>query len=149
MSKKMYIKGILNNDEYLRCPYCDSDSSRLTGSTHYEYEDGSVTTIRIFCHECKSGWYLALGDIDGKNVSINVIINEKERPNYREYIQSPEWHERAEAAKERAGHRCRLCNIKGSLHAHHRTYERLGKELPEDITVLCDDCHAKFHDIIP
>lgn len=68
--------------------------------------------------------------------------------NYREYIQSGEWRAKANAAKERAGWCCQICNKHKDtiqLDAHHRTYERLGAELPEDITVLCHDCHGKFH----
>jgi len=69
--------------------------------------------------------------------------------NYYDYIKSSSWRARAGIAKEAAGFRCQLCNRhkdEVTLHAHHRTYERLGDELPEDITVLCADCHAKFHD---
>ncbi len=66
---------------------------------------------------------------------------------YNEYIKSPEWRSRANAAKQRAGYRCRICNRHQReipLHAHHRTYERLGHELPDDITVLCEDCHHLY-----
>lgn len=69
------------------------------------------------------------------------------RLDYYEYIQSPEWKERAENFKRMAGYRCRVCNkgrYEATLTAHHRTYERLGNELPEDVTVLCDDCHELF-----
>ena len=68
---------------------------------------------------------------------------------YHQYIKSKVWKEKAVAAKERADYRCQICNIEGSdstLHAHHRTYERLGAELPEDITGLCAGCHKTFHD---
>ena len=66
---------------------------------------------------------------------------------YRAYIQSPEWKIKATDAKERAGWRCQICNHhKGDvvLDAHHRTYERLGNERPEDITVLCRNCHSLY-----
>src|SRR5574338_334064 len=69
------------------------------------------------------------------------------RLNYREYIQSAAWKRKADAAKERAGYRCQICNRhKGAvqLEAHHRTYERLGHERAEDITVLCRDCHELY-----
>jgi len=65
--------------------------------------------------------------------------------NYDDYIASKPWKDKAEAAKARVGYRCQTCNEKVSLNAHHRTYERLGNELPEDITVLCADCHSKIH----
>ena len=67
---------------------------------------------------------------------------------YDTYIKSDVWREKASAAKERALWRCQLCNKEGdyrTLHAHHRTYDRVGFEAPEDITVLCAGCHAKFH----
>ncbi len=66
---------------------------------------------------------------------------------YHEYIKSASWREKAMAAKERAGWRCQVCNKhkrETTLDAHHRTYERLGYELPEDITVLCRDCHELY-----
>jgi nucleoside 2-deoxyribosyltransferase len=68
---------------------------------------------------------------------------------YHEYIRSPEWKAKADEAKRRAGGRCQICNNPGWLHAHHRTYERLGNELPEDITVLCRGRHARFHNKLP
>lgn len=68
---------------------------------------------------------------------------------YYAYIRSEAWQEKAYDAKQRAGWRCQVCNARGPrLDAHHRTYDRLGHELPEDITVLCSTCHAKFHDKI-
>jgi hypothetical protein len=66
---------------------------------------------------------------------------------YREYIQTREWKAKAMAAKERAGWRCQICNRhkdEVTLDAHHRTYERLGNELPMDITVLCRDDHEMY-----
>lgn len=67
-----------------------------------------------------------------------------EPPDYYEYIHSQEWQCRAEAAKARAGYRCQVCNGTKRLEAHHRTYENLGHEPPEDITVLCHKCHEIF-----
>ncbi|MCA9936100.1 MAG: hypothetical protein H6662_10500 [Ardenticatenaceae bacterium] len=68
---------------------------------------------------------------------------------YRTYIKSSEWRQKAEEAKARAGNRCQVCNrsrAEVQLDAHHRTYERLGYELPEDITVLCRECHQLYED---
>jgi hypothetical protein len=31
------------------------------------------------------------------------------------------------------------------LHVHHLTYERLGKELIEDVQIICRKCHHKEH----
>lgn len=67
--------------------------------------------------------------------------------NYQKYIKSKEWKQKAEEAKTRAGNRCQGCNRPRSevqLDAHHRTYERIGRERPGDITVLCRDCHQSI-----
>jgi hypothetical protein len=66
---------------------------------------------------------------------------------YRNYLASDEWLEKRRAAHERAGHRCQVCNSdSGDFDVHHRTYERVGKELPEDLLVLCRECHKLFHE---
>jgi hypothetical protein len=76
------------------------------------------------------------------------LIAGNRRVNYRKYITSPEWKRKAAAAKKRAGYRCQICNRGRKdgvrLDAHHRTYERLGHERPEDITVLCHACHELY-----
>lgn len=70
-----------------------------------------------------------------------------DRRQYREeYLNSEHWHITRLAALERAGHRCQVCNGADRLDVHHRTYERLGNERPEDLTVLCRRCHDLFHD---
>lgn len=70
---------------------------------------------------------------------------------YETYIRSRRWKEKADAAKARAGWRCQTCNRPHKqvrLEAHHRTYERLGWEVDEDITVLCSDCHKAITRLI-
>ena len=64
---------------------------------------------------------------------------------YREYLESDEWARRRAAALERAEHRCQLCNNPELLQVHHRTYERVGRERPEDLIVLCGGCHVRHH----
>ncbi len=64
---------------------------------------------------------------------------------YAEYLASPHWLETRAAAIARAGGRCALCPREGvPLEVHHRSYERLGEELPEDLTVLCGLCHQTY-----
>lgn len=64
---------------------------------------------------------------------------------YREYLESPHWHLVRAAAIVKADYRCQLCNSPDNLQVHHRTYERRGEEKLSDVTVLCRDCHRKFH----
>lgn len=41
----------------------------------------------------------------------------------------------------RAGNACERCGATESLSVHHLTYERLGKERPSDLLLLCERCH--------
>lgn len=65
---------------------------------------------------------------------------------YKEYLQTEEWQETRRQALKRADFKCQLCNGRGLLDVHHRTYERRGYENAKDLIVLCRDCHSKFHD---
>jgi 5-methylcytosine-specific restriction endonuclease McrA len=65
---------------------------------------------------------------------------------YRKYLKSPHWLETREAAKERANHFCEECFSTQRLEVHHLTYKNLGREEPNDLKVLCRDCHQAAHD---
>lgn len=66
---------------------------------------------------------------------------------YREYLQTEHWQRLRITMLKRSRFHCQLCNAKGKLVVHHRTYERRGEELLQDLIVLCDPCHKKHHDI--
>lgn len=65
---------------------------------------------------------------------------------YDEYLRTDHWQNKRASALEDAGYRCQICYSERNLHVHHRTYKRRGHELPEDLTVLCSECHQHFHD---
>jgi 5-methylcytosine-specific restriction endonuclease McrA len=65
---------------------------------------------------------------------------------YTKYLESLQWKVQREKALRRAGFKCERCGMEFKhmmLHVHHKNYERLGKELPEDLEVLCLECHPK------
>jgi hypothetical protein len=66
---------------------------------------------------------------------------------YKEFLQTPYWKDISDYKKKMANNRCQLCNKKGVLHTHHRTYSIHGYEINnlDDLIVLCEDCHKKFH----
>jgi hypothetical protein len=100
-----------------------------------EYGIGSLAALIAFSHRCNEETRQELAEANNGTVD------------YLTYIKSDAWREKANAAKERAGWRCQVCNVEGnaySLNAHHRTYERLGDERPGDITVLCRACHEMY-----
>lgn len=81
-----------------------------------------------------------------KDYIANVI---KSNMSYKEFLTTPYWKAVAQKKKQQAGYRCELCNSKTYLNVHHRTYENHGYEMDhlQDLIVLCNDCHKKFHDI--
>jgi len=65
---------------------------------------------------------------------------------YQAYITSSAWRNSParQAELKAAGYRCRICYRPGTeveLQVHHRTYERLGCELPGDLLCVCAECH--------
>lgn len=74
---------------------------------------------------------------------------------YKRVIKSRGWRELREQAKERSGACCERCGVRGTsrskpdttLHLHHLSYERLGKERLEDVVLLCARCHRLEHGV--
>jgi 5-methylcytosine-specific restriction endonuclease McrA len=65
---------------------------------------------------------------------------------YAEYLETPEWHYRRRQVVKAAERKCQYCGIPThDLNVHHRTYERLGNEDPDDLIALCRDCHEREH----
>lgn len=112
--------------------------------------------VIVFEGECGHVWELLLSQHKGQTfINVGRIYDREEllKPNlatmpYAEYLKTEHWQQQREAAKERAGHRCQLCNSGERLEVHHRTYERRGAEEPGDLIVLCHGCHEKFHDVL-
>ena len=143
------ITSILEtSNDSLRCPICATEEmclDRRNDGVRISSAEGATQSIITF--RCKNHhiWDIIIRECYGYNMRIFVQFPEF---HYHDYIKSTDWRTRANNAKKKAGWCCQLCNQTGdksTLHAHHRTYERLGNELPEDITVLCSDCHNRFH----
>lgn len=49
---------------------------------------------------------------------------------------------------DRDNHKCQTCLSVEDLEVHHKTYERLGDELPEDLITLCRECHHAITEVI-
>ena len=67
---------------------------------------------------------------------------------YLDYLKTRHWKQVREAAYHRAENCCRFCNISAAdyrLHVHHKTYVNRGCEKPDDLVVLCADCHFWVH----
>lgn len=65
------------------------------------------------------------------------------------YLQTEHWANKRTEAIRSAGGKCQLCNSTKRINVHHRTYDHRGDEPMSDLTVLCRECHAKFHYKLP
>lgn len=64
---------------------------------------------------------------------------------YKVYIKSPKWKLMCKRAYAKYGKRCMACRSTQKLHVHHATYDRFGRELVQDLRVVCDVCHRQIH----
>lgn len=64
---------------------------------------------------------------------------------YDEYMQSRRWHDRKRKLFKKRGYVCEMCGATGlPLDVHHKNYDRLGKELDDDLLIVCrEHCHPK------
>lgn len=61
-------------------------------------------------------------------------------PEYIAYLASPAWKAERQRALRRASYRCERCGARAT-EVNHKTYARLGRELPKDLEALCSRCH--------
>lgn len=66
---------------------------------------------------------------------------------YKQYLESPKWQEIRERILLRDNFQCQICGQKLNLHCHHiRGTHRFHEEKhPEDLMILCSDCHTMIH----
>jgi RNase P subunit RPR2 len=110
------------------------------------------TSLDIICEKCKaSDMSEARRRVhveQSVGTTISKRLQELEDMTYREYLQSPEWKAIRDRRLRSAGYRCQLCNASSrdvQLNVHHRVYDHRGLEKDNDLIVLCQRCHAKFH----
>lgn len=64
---------------------------------------------------------------------------------YKEFLQTPQWKKQRKLLLKIKGKKCEKCGKKKELHIHHLHYGRFMKEKPEDVLILCKDCHRRIH----
>ena len=79
------------------------------------------------------------------------------REHYGTYMRSPAWLHRREAweaawtSRHGAAPTCAACGGEWNLShgdVHHRSYDRLGSEIYEDLIALCRPCHTQLHTLM-
>lgn len=71
-----------------------------------------------------------------------------ERLDYNKHIASRYWKDLCARLTHNRGPRCERCSatqLLEDLHLHHKTYLRFGKELDDDVQLVCSDCHMRIH----
>lgn len=81
------------------------------------------------------------------NVNWKTVSDHIKGMKYEEFLKTPYWKAIATHSKFKAGYRCQVCNSSYNLATHHRNYAIHGFEHAHmnELIVLCDDCHSKFH----
>lgn len=64
---------------------------------------------------------------------------------YRVRMATPQWRAERALALQRDHYRCTNCGSEAQLVVHHDNYDHVGDEWPEDLRVLCWDCHDREH----
>ena len=75
-----------------------------------------------------------------------AILTNNCEDHYQKYLNSKAWYEIREKCFDHFGRQCLFCS-NPATQVHHRNYANIGKEnLLTDLSVLCDDCHQRFHE---
>lgn len=64
---------------------------------------------------------------------------------YLEYLKSVEWANIKLDLLANRGDKCERCGSKKGLQVHHKSYENVFNETPDDLVVLCFRCHQLEH----
>jgi predicted HNH restriction endonuclease len=92
-----------------------------------------------------------LSQLKGKKKAAKKrVAKAKQSPSWRHkyvaYIKSPQWKEKRLRALKTWGNVCQMCDSNDRIEVHHKTYDRLGKELMTDLMIVCHSCHEKIHE---
>lgn len=79
----------------------------------------------------------------GKKKKIKSISERKKK--YLDYLKSDEWAQLKIDLFNHRGYKCERCWKTNKLHIHHKTYDNLFNEEPEDLEILCQKCHRLEH----
>lgn len=73
-------------------------------------------------------------------------ISVKNKEEYKAYLNSPRWQAIRKRLYREYEYKCAMCGSPKNLQVHHITYENIGEEKDEDLTVLCKECHQGLHE---
>ncbi len=128
---------------------CSKCKSTIIGKFKSRTEAQSKKYSWRICQECEQERWSQNKESEMLRLKREAIqrtsLEEFKTMPYYDYLQTPEWQKTRNRALRRANYRCQVCNGNENLHVHHRTYVNRGNEKPEDLIVLCKDCHQIYH----
>ena len=147
-----YLKDKVQNKitEYrLRCI-----DEYLFGSNKFMSDCGAFINPAI--KQIERFMYVWMNELDDgtRKIIVNHKLNgtEDDFRNYRDFLQSPLWKYESSIYKLKYNFTCSMCDKQyqpSFLVLHHLSYDHLGSEFahPEDVAILCYDCHLKVHEV--
>jgi len=167
-----YLEKIIKNKHYKRKEIADknlviineNDIERIdhySNSLNYQdfknwldnnYKNGNTSILSLinnesleYCTGENNNKIYMLNDeeyITDENIYLKKL---KEMP-YEDYLKTMHWKIIKYFITFRANYECQLCRTsKDIINVHHNTYNNRGEEKFEDLIVLCQKCHKKFH----
>ena len=125
---------------------CRECGSPLPGEVKHREAGQPLTRFRFWDAAAQTRfWRIYYPVAEAARCSINFERSDEWWRQYVQYLHSPEWAVRSRACIEAAHGVCVKCRRRTAIQAHHASYDRVGKENPDDLEAVCLECHKSFH----
>lgn len=129
--KRVKSKHIIPRQLIYICERCEvKDKERFDDVVTYQKMMLEIKMYGYVCDKCEE-YFEQLYD----NIGCN----------YRKYLRTEHWVEFSTQQKQNSPN-CEKCGDSTQLHCHHKHYQTLFRERPQDVAILCKSCHQREYD---
>lgn len=121
-----------------------TDDGLLCDCRDWKIVDRATYRDDLLCGTCLDSWQSSAVNPQFDPVPADKVAELRDM-GYGEYLKTHHWRVVRQAALDHYGRACLLCGETGLVDVHHRTYDTRGRERLHDLSVLCRDCHSRFH----
>ncbi len=85
-----------------------------------------------------------------KNIHVHKFVKIPKSLSYRSQLETKQWKDFRKLIFSQRGKRCEMCGATTNIQIHHLQYitgRKAWEYTPNDVMVLCRDCHKKIHNI--